>query len=902
MWKWRRRPDKDFAEEIQDHISQETKRLVEDEGLSVADARARAIRSFGNVTRARERFFERGRISWLEDLRRDATYAVRNLRRNPGFAAVAILTLAVGIGATTAIYSIVDTILLQPLPFPESDRLVRIVENASGRIASGFSGRVFQRGVSYQNFLEWRKRTTTLSDVVAFSDAQTVAQTAEGTKRLYGGMVSVNTFALLGTKAMLGRTLDPGDERNTDVVVLGHQTWQRFFQADSGVVGKKFELRGGNQARVLTIVGVLPAGFEFPVGPLEFYRPIDPARPPSNVTLIGRLRDGVSQAAAMEEANVIGTAIRPPPPADAPPLTIPRFEVQGLKDQIVKELQPALRVLLAAVAVVLMIVCANVANLLLARGTVRQREMAVRTAIGAGRGRLIRQMLTECLVLAMAGGAIGVLLGAAGISLVKQLATVDVPGIFRLAFGSTILPRGNEVGVNFSVFGIAFGIAAIACVVFGLLPALQVSRTNHVEAIGARNGGARRGETGMRSTLVVGQLVLATTLLVSAGLLIKSFVRLTTVEKGYDPSNVLAVQLLLPGDYPIARKADTIDAVLARLRSHPHVQFAGFSRAGVLIGEEITMGTFVPRGRTLREMEADTTEPRLRSVSPGFLPAMGIRFLGGRDLDSSNSEAQPTIVINRSTAALWFGKREPLDEIVDWNLGEFQIQVRVAGVVDDLRNETLEHEPFPEVFLDYRHLWKISERSGESLPWQNQTALGVLSMAIRTRNNPRPAMPAIVQMVRTVDPNVGIDAIVPVDDLVTSSVARRRFYAVILGVFAGVAAILSAIGIYGVLAYTVTRRTQEIGIRMALGAERQQVLTLILRKGFTLATIGIALGLAGAAAGTRLLEGMLFGVTPLDRMTFVGVSLAFGLVAMGASYVPARRATRVNPIVALRTE
>ena len=474
-------------------------------------------------------------LVWLDQFRQDVRYAIRSIRRSPGFAIVAVLTLGLGVGATTAIYSVVDAVLLQPLPFPDSDRLVRLVENYT--VAT--TPRVFQRGVSHQDFLEWRTRSTTLSNIIAFTSRQMLVRTDDGTAQLWGGMTSADTFAVLGTHAMLGRTLDPGDEGNPNVVVLGFETWRRLFRSDTGVVGKGLELRGASQGQVLTIVGVLPPGFEFPTGPMDFYTTFDPSRPPSNVTLIGRLRPGTSLQAALEEADVIGTAIRPPRPANAPPLAVPRFEVQGLKDQVVKELRPALRVLLAAVAVVLMIVCANVANLLLARGTARQREMAVRFAIGAARGRIIRQIAAECLVLAMAGGALGALLGATGVSLVKQLATIDAPGIFRLMFGATILPRGNEVAVDLRVFGIAFGIAAMACFVFGLIPALQLSRPNRLQALGARGGGAGRGETSVRAALAVGQLVMATVLLVGAGLLINSFVKLSTVDKGLRHNRLL---------------------------------------------------------------------------------------------------------------------------------------------------------------------------------------------------------------------------------------------------------------------------------------------------------------------------------------------------------------------------
>jgi predicted permease len=700
---------------------------------------------------------------------------------------------------------------------------------------------------------------------------------------------------------MIGRTLGPVDEGNTNVVVLGFEAWSRIFHADPDVVGRQLPLSGGTAAP-LTVVGVLPPRFEFPTGSMDFYRPFDPSRPSGQITLIARLRSGIALGAAMDEANVIGTALRPPRPANAPPLPVPRFEVQRLKDEVVKELRPALRVLLATVALVLMIVCANMANLLLARGTARQREMAVRAAIGAGRGRLVRQVLTECLLLAVAGGVVGALIGAAGVALVKDLATIEVPGLFRLMFGTTILPRGHEVAVDVKVFGVAFSIAAVSCLLFGLLPALQLSRTNHAQAMASRTG-PQRNETRLRSVLVVGQLTIATVLLVGAGLLINSFVKLTTVEKGYNPSNVIAMQLLFPGDYPLARKAQTIDTVLERLRSHPQVQSAGFSRAGVLIGEEIHYGTFVPRGRSLDEVRAEPDTPRLRSITAGFLPAMDIRFLSGRDIsDGDFRSALPAIVINRRAAAVLFRERNPVGEIVDWHFNKFRVEVRVVGVVEALRNESLDQDPFPEVFVDYRHLLDIVQRLQVPIIQQDSSALGVSSFAVRTRGEPEAMIPEVSRIVRAVDANAGIDAIVPLERLVTSSVTRQRFYAVMLGVFASIAAVLSLIGIYGVLAYAVARRTQEIGVRMALGAERRAVLALMLRQGLLVTAVGIGLGLLGAAAATRVLATMLFGVTPADVSTFVAVSLAFALVAMCASYVPAQRATKVNPIVALRAE
>jgi putative ABC transport system permease protein len=838
-------------------------------------------------------------------------YAVRSLARSPGFTTAAVSTLAVGIGATTAICSVVNTILLRPLPLLEADRLVRIVERDRPRDLPG---------VNYREYFDWQSRTTTLTGLAAAtSNLQVVMPTPAGLVKVTAGYVSSNYFEVLGAKPLLGRTLVSADAANPDVMVLAYYEWRRHFGSDPAALGSVVHFRSGGLAgRSLTVIGVMPESMETIGAPMDFYTPIA-AMPNAGAIgvadLIGRLRGGTSVATAADEANVIGAAVRPPRPASAPPLTAARFDVRSLKAGMFDpplgrqggadiSVRTVLRIFLGAATVVLLIVCANVANLLLARGTARRRELATRLALGASRWHLARQILAECLVLAAAGGAIGAGLAAAGVSAIKWLTTVDAQGVFRIVFGENLLPRANEVGIDVPLFGITFGIAAITMVAFGLLPALHLSRVNQLQAIGSRGGGTTRKDTRIRTLLVVGQIAMATVLLVAAALLSTSFVKLAGVEKGYNPTNVLAFQLVLPGEYSTARKAESIEAVLRAIRALPGVSAAGFAYAGILIGVQDLVGSFVPSGSAPETAATQRDRPRLKSLSAGYLESAGVALLDGRLLNERDSaQAPPVIVINKAVQRRYFRNVSPVGALMDWHgRAGPPVPVQVVGVIADVRQGALQREPYPEIFMDYRQVIALQQRWGLPAGAVDHLAFGFMSFAMRTPGDPAGLIPHVRQAISRADPNAALDAIMPMDSLVANSLARQRFYAVMLTAFAAVAALLGAIGVYGVLAYFVVERTREIGVRMALGASRRQLLGLVLGRGLVCAAIGITMGLAGAAAGTRYLHALLYGITPLDGRAFAVVAVAFATLTALASYLPARLATRLDPMVALRFE
>src|SRR5688572_23063941 len=902
----RRRLDRETQSEFDAHLGLLVDRYLR-AGMSAEDAHVAARRQFGNITLAREQVYNLNSIQWVEGMTQDVRYAVRQLRRSPVFASVVVATLALGIGVTTAVFSVVSATLLRPLPYQDSERLVRILEHVPAE-APGSVAEVRPQ-MNEDEFAEWRRRTRTLSHMAAYASRQATLTTRNGAERTTISAVSPALFPMLAVRPRLGRGLIPDDERPAaDVVVLSESAWRRYFASDPAVLERPAVLDG----RTHRVVGVMPAAFDFPSPATEFWTAYSAATPSlgRDIDVLARLGDGATLGTATREANAIARdyrqALRQDP--ESPP-SERLFEVRRMQDYLVERVRPALRVLSVAAALVLLIVCANVANLQLARGISRQRDVAVRRAIGASGFRIVRQGLVEGGVLALAGGIGGVAIAYVSVDFIRWLAGADVPELFQLADRasfdtSAIIPRLNELRVDTGVLLFALFISVSAGLVFGLVPTLRSSfgpaaQRLH-QMLRSRGAGAATDLHGrLGGALVVAQIVLATTLMIGAGLLIHSFAKLTAVNTGYDPRNVLMFQVVPPSSYPVPRKSALAHDLVARLQQLPYVNAAGFTNLPPLAGGFLMFGIFVPEGRTLEEMKGDPGQPQARAVSNNYLRAIGVRLVEGRWLDEKDVAGQPRVMLVTSAVARrYFNGRSPL--LAQVRLLPSEEPWQIVGVVEDVRQGKFDEEFAPQFFV-------TSEQALVAMPhlpelMRAEVALGFLSFAVRVDGDPSSVISDVRGALRQLDPAAAVYGVTTMQSVVSNSVSRQRFFMVLVAAFAFIAGVLGALGIYGVLAYSVAQRTKEIGTRIALGAGRGNVLQLIMSKGLAMTAAGLAMGLIGAVALTRYLEGMLFGVTTLDPYAYGAVVTGFAIVATLASYVPAARALRIEPLVALRDE
>ena len=856
----------DLAREVAAHLAF----LEEDcrrRGLTPDQARHAARRALGSHAQAADLHRDARSFAWLDDLQRDLRHAARMLARAPGFAAVALLTLALGIGATTAVFSVVNGVLLTPLLYPEPDRLVRVF-GPTPTIA-GIDGRPSRLvDLPSETFEALRLADRALSHVAGYMPI-THTLTGQGdAARLVGSQVSAAVFPMLGIRPLLGRTFESNEEAaGADaVVVLSEAAWRRYFHADEALIGKIIVLDG----RGRTVVGVMPSGFaqmgmHFPDPQAQFWVPYVPPEPDSrnrlNVAVMARLAAGVSLPAAEDVVNmVVGQPGRG------------RLELSRVHDEIVRPVRPALLMLAAAVGLVLLIACVNVANLLLARTAAREREIAVRRAVGAARGRLIRQLLTESALLSFIGGLLGTAVAFAGVRLLRVLAT----SLNRrdLARGAS-LPRLDQIGIDGSVLAFTVGVALFAGLLFGLIPAMQQSRQREADLLREKQVSHR-----IRGTLVVAEIAMAVMLLVGGALLIHSFLRLSSVENGYNPTNVLTFQAAPLGSSR-AEGSAFADRLIARLASVPGVTAVGYSNNLPLIQQgfarDVSSRPLPPGERAQRPY------PSLHAVSPGFVQALGLRIVEGRTF-SAGELARREALVSRAFAHSGFFDGPALGRQIYGGKSSWE----VVGIVEDVRQFQLDQPPGSEMFIvDF-----ISAPPG----------FGGTYFAVRTPGSPQAISAEVRSIVRQIDPSATVDNIATMEQIVSNAVSGPRLYAVMLGMFAAVAVALAAIGIYGVLAFIVTHRRREIGIRMALGARSAAVVSLVVRQSAVQIVIGVAAGIGGAALLSRYLEGLLFDVRPLDTLTYAGAGVTFALVALAAAYGPARRATKVDPLIALRAE
>ena len=796
----------------------------------------------------------------METLFKDIRYGIRSLLKRPAFTSVAVLTLALGIGANTAIFSVLNAVLLRPLPYADADRIMRIDET------EGRGG----MGVSPPNLLDFQQQNHTFENIAGYSGGSFILTGVGEPLRVQSVNVSHKMFSVLGVNPLLGRSFSEDDERpgQNQVALIGYGLWQRRFAGDQGLVGRQITL----DSKSYSVVGVMPPEFEFPIHtervevwvPLSLPEDMSQLRGAHYLDVVGRVKPGVSLAQAHADLEVIAQRIAGRFPESVPGKTT----VVPLKEDMVGKVQPYLLMLAGAVMLVFLIAAANVTSLMLARAAERQKEIALRTALGASRSRLVRQVLTESLTLSLLGGAGGVLLAMWGTDFLVAIAPVD-------------LPRLQSAHIDLWVLLFALGASLICGILLGLIPAWRASVPDlHSTLKEGENRSSTAPRQALRKGLVVTEVTLALVLLCGAGLLIKTLWKLNAVNPGFDPEKVLVAEVVLPKTkYPDeARQAAFFQQLLERIKSLPDVESAGGTSNLPLSGTNMVFMASV-EGRTPGAFPAS-----FRTVSQDYFRTMRIPLLKGRWFDDRDTASSQSVAVINETMArqIWPGE-EPLGKRIRHGFREQG--AGVVGVIGDVKYSGLDQQIKPEMYLPF------SQRS-----WT------FMRIVVRTKSDPMNLAAAIRTEVQAIDKDQPIDKLTTMASVVSTSIATRRFYMQLLGTFAALAFILSSVGIYGIVSYSVAQRTREIGIRMALGAQQSDVLRLVLFEGFRLAILGVMLGLAGAFAATRVLTDLLFQVKPTDPMTFIGLSILLASVALLASYIPARRATKVDPLVALRYE
>jgi putative ABC transport system permease protein len=858
--------DHELDEEMRFHLERDIEQNLK-HGMTPADARNAALRSFGGVAQSKEECRSARGVGLVDNIVRDFLYSVRVLSKSYAFTIVVILTLALGIGANTAIFSFANGILLRPLPYPQSDRLAVLDETSRKEGGDTI-------GVSYPNFLDWREQNTVFEGIATHFGTSRFAITAGGSpSEIRGSRVTHGLFEVLRVSPILGRTFTESEDRPDEdaVVIIGHDLWQRSFGGNPEVIGQKVII----SSRPRTIVGVMPRGFRFPEVS-ELWVPLAVTdkiytRTDHGLETIARLKDGMTIAQAQTEMNNIAARIQEQNPVTNEGLGV---KVTSLHENLSGSYREGLLILLGVVGCVLLVACVNVANLMLARATARQKEFALRAALGASRWRIMRQLLLESLLLAIAGGALGFVLSLWALHLLLRAIPGDLP-----------------VWMNFSldlrVLGFTLAITLLTGLVFGAVPALQTARVDLNDTLkegGRGNSGARNRA---RSLLVVSEIAMSLVLLVGAGLMIQSFLRLRQVNIGLNPKNVLTATLLLPrAKYTDeAQRAVFFKQLIERVRNLPGVEVASATGTLPLGGNNWGRSLTVEGYPVMSVGQAPSVQHTV--VTPGYFRTMGITLLAGRDFNDADTNDSPNAtIIDERIARQYWPNQSPLGKRVRFGPPEDnEPWFTIVGVVSAVRHQRVQEDTRMSVYLPHQKI-----------------PISGMSLVARTSVNPHEFIGAVRREVAQLDPNLPVSEVATMDEVVAEAIWQPRLYALLFAVFAGGALLLALIGIYGVMAFLVQTRTHEIGVRMALGATARDVFRLIVGRGMKLTALGVVIGVAGAVALTRLMHSLLFNTSATDPFTFILISLLLSVAAFLACYLPARRAARVDPLVALRYE